>query len=228
MASRFWEKKDFPDWSEEEVDKILTDSPWAKSMTVSFDLNPPSVRKPTTWQELGIPGDGRNTQSGDMTNKGGSPVGGIGVPRAAVRTEAYLTVRWSSAMPVKLAATLDKYGSKAATLPEARQEIERKDAFYVVEVFGLPSIIAYMGAQSLAYEIQQTAVLRTRRNRVIPVDSVYVPVHGAYLSITARFPRTPPITLKDKEVEFFASGGPFKFKKKFKLKPMVYKGRLEL
>ena len=37
----FWETKPFSEWSDEEVDRMLTDSPWAKSMSVNFELSDP-------------------------------------------------------------------------------------------------------------------------------------------------------------------------------------------
>ena len=42
------------------------------------------------------------------------------------------------------------------------------------------------------------------------------------------FPKTDPITLDDKEVEFSTQIGPMQFKRKFKLQEMVFDGKLEL
>ena len=33
-AADFWEEKDFTTWSPQQIDKILTDSPWAKKATL--------------------------------------------------------------------------------------------------------------------------------------------------------------------------------------------------
>lgn len=226
-AAPFWRKKPFLDWDADEVRRLLTDSPWAKSMTISVDLNPPSVRKPPPRGSLGLPGT-ESAPAGGTMRVGGSPVGGIGVPRAAVRTDAQLTIRWSSALPEKQAAAVAKYGAKAATLPEAKQLLEPEKHFYVIETTGLPAMVAYMGAQSLAYELRQTIRLRTGSGRIIPADSVYIPVRGARLDIIARFSRSKPITLKDKKVEYRITTKMFRFKQEFKLKSMVYHGHLEL
>jgi hypothetical protein len=42
------------------------------------------------------------------------------------------------------------------------------------------------------------------------------------------FPRSAPFTLDDKEVEFATKLGDFTLKYKFKLKDMVYNGKLEM
>ena len=206
---------------------MLTDSPWAKSMTISVDLNPPSVRKPPPRGNLGLPGTESPSANGPFP-AGGSPVGGIGVPRAAVRTDARITIRWSSALPEKEAAALVKYGAQAATLPEAKQLLAPETHFYVIETTGLPAMVAYMGTQSLAYQLRQTIRLRTGSGRLIPADSVYIPVRGGRLDIITRFSRKKPLTLKDKKVEFRIVTKMFRFKQEFKLKSMIYHGRLEL
>ena len=46
-------------------------------------------------------------------------------------------------------------------------------------------------------------------------------------TILFTFPRTTPISLDDKEVEFVTRYGRMEIKHKFKLKEMVYQGRLE-
>ena len=34
VAADFWEEKDFTTWSDKEVEKMLTDSPWAKQVRI--------------------------------------------------------------------------------------------------------------------------------------------------------------------------------------------------
>ena len=35
-AADFWEEKDFTAWSDKEVEKMLTDSPWSRNLTVAL------------------------------------------------------------------------------------------------------------------------------------------------------------------------------------------------
>ena len=49
-----------------------------------------------------------------------------------------------------------------------------------------------------------------------------------FVEIFLFFPRTEAIALEDKDVELRTEVGPFKIKRKFKLKNMVFKDKLEL
>lgn len=223
VAADFWEKKKFPDWSEEEIRQMLGDSPWAKPLAASIRVDKPPDRGPVTWKDLGIPGSGDTP-----TVPGGSPVGGIGAPPKKKQVHADITIRWASALPVKQAQMIRKYGSEAQSSFEARRILEREESHYTIEVIGLPTIVAYKGANMLAYELKQSSTLTPRGKKPIAPGYVEIPPFGAYLSITFRFPRTEPIALADKEVEFISDAGMVKLKKKFDLKAMVYEGRLEL
>jgi hypothetical protein len=57
--------------------------------------------------------------------------------------------------------------------------------------------------------------------------SVRVPEHGTYLSAELRFPRAHGITPEDGAVELRGEAGPIQIAQKFKLREMVYRGRLE-
>ncbi|MCL5743645.1 MAG: alpha/beta hydrolase, partial [Acidobacteria bacterium] len=72
-----------------------------------------------------------------------------------------------------------------------------------------------------------TTLVRKGKAALVPQE---VTVHRVQngLSIVYQFPRTDPITLEDKEVEFISRVGPVEFKRKFKLKEMVYGGKLAL
>ena len=60
------------------------------------------------------------------------------------------------------------------------------------------------------------------------LDVVDAQEMGARAEILLMFPRSQTITLEDKQVEFVTMLGRQKLKKKFKLKEMVYNGKLEL
>jgi hypothetical protein len=51
---------------------------------------------------------------------------------------------------------------------------------------------------------------------------------GDLLTIEFEFPKTAPITLEDKEVEFITKVGQSQIKKKFKLTDMVFGDQLAL
>ena len=112
-ASEFWDKKDPSQWTGEEIDRLTTKSPWAKSVTAQY-----------------APGENRGGYGQGSPNGGGYPrgggggmggptigIGGIGIgmprgrmgggrngggyPRPGGNTSNYKgTVRWESAQPI--------------------------------------------------------------------------------------------------------------------------------
>jgi hypothetical protein len=78
-AGEFWNDKEPAQWSEKEVERILTKSPWAKQVTAAMDFAKLRDRP----GGMGGPG------------LGGGPLGGI--------PEFIATVRWESAEPVRAA-----------------------------------------------------------------------------------------------------------------------------
>src|SRR5216683_3219432 len=123
-GKEFWETKLSSEWSSEEVDRMLTKSPWAKEAVVSYNSGPggfgggDSTGGPRRGNGGGI-GDGGIGGGGIG---GGIPgVGGIGGPRrggvdqggrgggwprgddprGSSRQQFHGTVRWESARPVQ-------------------------------------------------------------------------------------------------------------------------------
>ena len=58
--------------------------------------------------------------------------------------------------------------------------------------------------------------------------SIQVGKSGASMDILIAFPRSMPYTVDDKEVEFSTKLGTAAVKMKFRLKDMVYNGKLEM
>ena len=223
LAGGFWEKRRFPNWSENDILRLLTDSPWAKTEHKELDFHKYAPKGPVTWKELGIPG---NPQA--PTISGGSPVGGIGVPRNKDRVEVNINVRWSSALPVRQAALLHKYGRAEMESEQVRRELEKKEKFYVLDVSGIPSMVAYLGVAEMQSQVYGTARLFVGKKLKIKPESAYVRNLGAKIAVTVRFPKTEPITRKHGEVEFWMKSGPLEVLRSFKPKSMIYHGRLEL
>lgn len=228
MQGASWDKKSYREWSEEEVRRILTDSPWAKSKKVTLRLLGQPLRGVERWKDIPVPAT-KKQQPGVAPDFGqGSPVGGIGVGKPKVPTEAPLTVLWASALPIKQAMARTKFRGEEANSGQARTFVDKHENDYVVEAYGLPALVASTGVGVVQSAIFNSAYLRTRSGKVIRPGSVYVPVRGAKLVITMRFPRTEPITEKDGWVEVYAKSEIFEFRRRFPVKAMKYRGKLEL
>src|ERR1039457_2953158 len=80
LAGEFWQDKKPSDWSEKDVKRLLTKSPWAKEGTVAFNME----------RMGGMPGGGGPPMGGGM-----GP-GGMEMPKPVIR--------WESAAPLRDAA----------------------------------------------------------------------------------------------------------------------------
>ncbi|MBL8291508.1 MAG: hypothetical protein JNN08_06715, partial [Bryobacterales bacterium] len=108
---RSWERPAFPNWDAEFIDDLLTDSPWARPLIVKFPWQPAPHPLLSGFMQLGdmqlpgrIPGGGRTTGGGPRPDS--RPSG----PVQPVQTEMYLTVRFSSALPIRQALALMEFG----------------------------------------------------------------------------------------------------------------------
>ena len=135
-TSGFWNKKPPADWSSEEIDALITKSPWAKEVSAqgappegygaptgspNGTGNPGSSSGGIGMPRIGIPGIGDIGMGGGGRGMGGNQGGGRGQPRGTLYKG---TVRWESAQPV-----LD---ALKAPLPDEFAN------HYVIAVIGFP------------------------------------------------------------------------------------------
>ena len=155
-TGEFWNKKAPADWTSEEIDRLITKSPWAKQIKAQYASGSGNSRDDGGYP--GGPGTGTSTGGGYPGGGGGYPggtgrsrggigipgIGGIGLPGGGGRgrgngggsprgggVSPYEgTVRWESARPI-----LDAMKSP---LPEAFE------GHYVISASGIP----LMGSRS--------------------------------------------------------------------------------
>ena len=84
--SDFWNKKPPARWTPEEIERLLTQSPWAKEITPTYTSLPPRTDN-RTWSE-------------------NPPIGTWGpskAPKISVKALHRATIRWESAEPIRSA-----------------------------------------------------------------------------------------------------------------------------
>ena len=236
--SKDWERPQFPDWSREFTDQLLTDSPWAKPVTAPFVLPPSSAPFQTSFSQIGIPGGiglpripgvgfpGGSDRRFPIPGGGGS--GGDGRSSGSVKTEAYLTVRWSSALPIRQALALAEFGKAGIDRDQAKEEIETTPKEYLIHIAGIPTVLAPENTSGIEKKLLKTATLSVKGRRSVHATSVEVPEHGTHLMAAVRFPRFENLTAPEGVIELQAEAGPIKVQAQYKLKAMVYRGNLEL
>jgi hypothetical protein len=210
-AANFWETKSYTDWSQKEVDAMLTDSPWARKISVVVPVPP---------RGGGDDAGGRGGGGDDGGGRGGR-VGGA-FPVAAPQLK--LVITWRSALPMRQALLRSESGANSTT-PGQQPLVDRNEPFYVVTLAGVPARYARAAAATAG----AASFLRRGNNKMpIALAEGGVSQDGATLTIIFEFPRTDPITLEDKEVEFVTKLGEVEIKKKFNLKELVFHGQLDL
>ena len=234
-SSDFWNKKDPAEWSSDEIDKLVTKSPWAKQVTASSaELSrpyggdggtgfPPAGGSGGGYPGGGYPGGGGMGGRGGMGRRGGG--GQMPISYTA-------TVRWESAKPVQEALK--------GSLPEALA----KD--YVISVSGVP--VLQPGRQHDDDGDTTTTVSKGLSDEILdrirnltylepkgksPAQPSLVqkgPISSSGMpTLLFGFPREEmPLTADDREVTFTTQLGRIEVKTRFNLKDMMYHKELAL
>lgn len=227
LAGEFWQDKQPSDWTDKDIQRLVTKSPWAKEASLSS--NPDRMA-----------GMGRR---GGMGGGGGRMGGGMGGPgmggprgegRSGSRSAPQLTVRWDSAAPVREAAAKGQPDAQAKKVAEWARE------FYVVTITGMPMMQGRgrgegqpeSDSDRVAHaedRLKDVTVLKLKGSggSIAPARVEVTGAAGGRV-IALLFPRSETISLDDKEVDFETLMGPREVKLKFTLKDMVYRGKLEL
>ena len=193
---------------------------------------------------IGYPGGGMGGRGGMGRGGGmGGPGGGSGGGQS--RSSMSVLVRWDSAQPVQQA--LARRGDPATPSPEPKAAGEASAKHYVITVVGLRTQGRRIRSDSdsstgtdgeargtrdpdLVREelMSSTELLLKGRNSITP-DDIKMTGRDSASGIQFFFPQTiDPISLDDKEVTFRTHLGSAKVEKKFSLKEMKFKGKLDL
>jgi hypothetical protein len=208
-AKDFWNDKKPSDWTDDEIQQMLTKSPWAKDASI-FDT---STHKGVSSAPYAGGAYGRRRYEAPD---------GKSLPKVSGLQGWRATVRWESALPVRDAM-------KAAKTADM-------DENYIIALVGdIPAASIPSDDDSAAERQQKMDVLKesTRLERKDdPLDLQRVKIAPKTpLSPSGTlyyFSRVLPITAEDKQVTFVTKVGPLELKCRFTLHDMLYHGNLEL
>lgn len=257
FAADFWKTKDASQWNDEEINKILNDSPWAKAKTVQPQQQQAARRGFGRRGGFGFPGGGYGYPGGGYPGGGypggggGYPGGGGGYPQTGSNGDPSqnepmnLTIRWESAAPIQ--AALMRQGGSASDELKALADSTQK--CYVIQVLGmrLPQQRANRGVvdadnpdnkgansnqnranDALRSQLLDAAQLAPKGKSSIYAQDVQIVGPNGIDGIRFLFPRNNPLAANDKEVDFILQIRRIKVDEKFKLSDMQYEGRLAL
>ncbi len=206
LAADFWDETDFSAWSDKDVEKMLTDSPWAKKVRIVIgSLNEGAL---PTLPPVSIPG--------------------CGGEQFEALQRVNVTVTWTSALPIKQALVRRAIGRDAPVPPDHQQLLSQDEPYYAVSVVGLPPSFAAFA--SMLDAVRPETLLKRRDHEPIATEEIQLFRDEADQSIRAvfLFPKSDAITLDHEDVEFITKFGDTDVKKKFKLEAMVFEGQLAL
>ena len=209
-AADFWEEKKFTAWSDKDVEKMMSNSPWAKRLTVRFP-RPPR-------ESAGVGGGGGGRGGAGAGGFGGRDGFGGGSPQSR------LVIQWRSALPIRHARVRGRIGEGGTLDPEARETLAQSPPGYLVAVTGLPRQFGRLTPEALMAEAR---LERKGKSPIAPTQAA-AQMEGPAVTLAYLFSRDDVVALEDREVEFVTKVGGTTIKKKFKLEDMVYNDRLEL
>jgi len=231
-AADFWQKP-ASEWSDKDVQKMLNNSPWAKPFSIPMSGPAtsgmgnaqgnsgvdPGNAAPISEGGGGGRGGGGGGRGGGGGGRGGDGGGGGGFGGASIDVVA----RWQSALPEKQAFARLKYGAEAATSADAKQMVDRVENGYLIVITG--NLRPFMRNQeAFKKTLQETTALSVKGKAPLKVEDMQVSPQ----QIMLLFSKEVPLTVDDKEVELTAKMADVVLKYKFKLKDMVFNGKLEL
>ena len=234
-----WKNKQIPEWTQDDAQQLLSDSPWAKTITPSVnrtenDGQPGQGGGRRSGIGIGVPGIGGigGGRRGGGYPGGGYPGGGYpdgGYPGGgrSRRTDdgganssqpVSLKLRWESALPVR-EAELKNRDTTAPTVD---------DGHYAIAVYGVPNRMANGDSKSLGGQLKKAAVIKRDGKKDLKPSSVEVLQYADGPVIVYLFPRSEEITRQDRRVGFEAKIGRMEFTQFFYTEDMVYQNKLEL
>ena len=219
LAADFWAEKNFTTWSDKEVEKMLTDSPWAKEAIIVMGSLTSASDDPFYIEadpfQAGIGADIPEPECGG------------GQFQRIRRVKA--TITWASALPIKLALVRRLIRLDAPIPPDDQEVLTRDDPFYTVDVVGLPAPFAAL--EPVLDTVKAQTMLRRGNKAPIAPANVQLFRNEADQSVLLefKFPRTDALTMDDTDVEFVTTlGTTNEIRKRFKLDEMVFGDQLAL
>jgi len=159
------------------------------------------------------------------TNLGGGPLGpAVGRKVQSLPAGATVRVRWESAEPLRqaIARTLYKPGSKEA------EELAQPAATYRLAIDNIPPYLESARFGSLQAELMANAVLKVGKRNVLRPSEVTISANKQGLIVRLEFPRDTPIVERDDEVTLETEAGVSGITCQFRLRDMIYRGKLAL
>jgi hypothetical protein len=228
-ASDPWNGKPYQQWDMKDVQKVMNESPWSRTINVAtgFALNS---------QPMGMPGGGGAQGPGPEQPKMGQPGGGPPTQDSSGEMAnahmAKFEVRWISSQTMRQALARASILDGKMTQADVEQYLAKTPSSYELALFG-PNMSAFAGATEASLTKDSYLELKSAKKKVAPVSVHFERSgNGQEMAITFDFPKTvngePTIGPNEKDVDFVCKAKDMTLKFRFEPKKMVTKDGLDL
>ena len=217
-ASEPWRDKDYKTWTQDDVQKILWESPWVKMVEVSA----PWLKGRTQYlTPMAVDCDGRP----DMSRNDRTPTSwALGNNDSIVIYQ----VTWQSARTVRAAKLRQALLCGRGNAERGDEMLEDQPDDYIITVHS-PDMTPFKGMDEDA--LTKATTLWPKKGKKINPESVSIQRYnggGMPYMLTFKFPRKtdsgePLIGKDEKEVEFASQVGKFTMKTRFQMQKMMVK-----
>ena len=234
-AATVWETKPFMEWSDKEIERLTTDSPWAGKGSLTHERIGSNLGPVPDWNLI-------------VSARSSTPI-----RMAVARQQLAAGVPASPELEKNLATPHARYAISIAKIPQfLRTQLPKSAQIAVLKVKG-KDLTAVAGAiQLLDKEGKEVQPPPARGAQPRPQASTAVQIipvaqrgggfggggfggggfgggndpSGITATLVLEFPKAEPLTKDDGEVEISTIIGDYKVRKVFKLKDMLFKGEL--
>jgi hypothetical protein len=220
-----WKDKEYKSWTQDEVQKILYESPWVKMVEISAPWLKGRMQYLTP---LPTDCDGRpDMNRGDRTPTSWTLGGNESI--------VIYQIVWRSARTVRAAKLQQSILCGRGNAERGEELLEQQPDYYILTVHS-PDMTPFKGVDEEAL-IKATSLLPKKTGKKFSPESVAIGQYGngggAPYMLTFKFPRKsdngePTVANDEKEVEFASQIGKFTLKTKFQMQKMTVKNGPDL
>jgi hypothetical protein len=215
-ADQAWKNKQYAEWTEDDAKEVMTNSPWAKSVTATPVKPNGQTGQPHTHRtRIGIGGFGiGRSGSGGAGRRGHDD----GASKASPDQPATLTLRWESALPMREA----ELKARDIGAPDVA------DDFYAIAVYGIPRGMIADDSKQTQDELKRLAVLKREGKKDLKPTRVDILLRDSGPLVVYFFSKSAELNWRDHGITFEAQISRLKFSQAFSTDDMTFHGKLEL
>jgi hypothetical protein len=238
LATDVWRVKDYKQWDAKDVDKILNDSPWVKTVPVTrFWATPAPIPGADTAQPSVQGQPPPSSQMGTMAKPAAAPDSAGSAPADTFGAQSNFIVRWTSAVTVHRAVTRIAELRNPASAPDAEKYLSDVPDTYDIAVIGDMSPFGALSTADAIAQLQQGTTLALKESgqhfTPVKVELLRGPDKQTLQSITFHFAKKTadgaPIFPSDASgVDFLCKTGKLEIKAHFDFTKMIGPQGLDL